>query len=103
MEGVPSPVFHNIRGLGEVAMPAGSDAPLLTVTDRLSRVSQVEWDACSRNACPFVSHAFLSALEESGCATRKTGWLPQHLLLRDSDGRLLGAVPLYLKSHSYGE
>lgn len=103
MEGVPSPVFHNIRGLEEVAMPDGSDAPLLTVTDRLSRVSQVEWDACSRNACPFVSHAFLSALEESGCATRKTGWLPQHLLLRDSDGRLLGAVPLYLKSHSYGE
>ncbi|WP_427929152.1 GNAT family N-acetyltransferase [Agrobacterium cavarae] len=52
---------------------------------------------------PFISHAFLSALEESGSATAKTGWLGQHLLLARSDGRLMGAVPGYLKNHSRGE
>ncbi|MGV1904723.1 GNAT family N-acetyltransferase [Agrobacterium cavarae] len=52
---------------------------------------------------PFISHAFLSALEESGSATAKTGWLGQHLLLDRSDGRLMGAVPGYLKNHSRGE
>lgn len=52
---------------------------------------------------PFISHAFLSALEESGSATAKTGWLGQHLLLERSDGRLGGAVPGYLKNHSRGE
>ncbi len=52
---------------------------------------------------PFISHAFLSSLEESGSATAKTGWLGQHLLLERSDGRLMGAVPGYLKNHSRGE
>ncbi|MGI3127329.1 GNAT family N-acetyltransferase [Nitratireductor sp. PBL-C9] len=52
---------------------------------------------------PFVSHAFLSSLEESGCAVRESGWLGQHLFLRSEDGVLLGAVPCYLKSHSQGE
>ncbi len=52
---------------------------------------------------PFLSHAFLSALEESGSATARTGWLGQHLLLEAEDGVLLGAVPCYLKSHSRGE
>ncbi|MBD8555768.1 N-acetyltransferase [Rhizobium sp. CFBP 8762] len=52
---------------------------------------------------PFVSHAYLSSLEESRSATAKTGWLGQHLLLEDDDGRLLGAVPCYLKNHSQGE
>lgn len=52
---------------------------------------------------PFVSHAFLSSLEESGCATVGTGWLGQHLLLEGDDGALLGALPVYLKNHSQGE
>ncbi|MEN0119613.1 MAG: GNAT family N-acetyltransferase [Agrobacterium cavarae] len=52
---------------------------------------------------PFISHAFLSSLEESGSATAKTGWLGQHLLLERSDGGLMGAVPGYLKNHSRGE
>ncbi|MCW5705862.1 GNAT family N-acetyltransferase [Shinella sp.] len=52
---------------------------------------------------PFVSHAFLSALEESGCAVAETGWLGQHLLLEGDDGALLGALPVYLKNHSQGE
>ena len=43
------------------------------------------------------------ALEKSGCATAKTGWLAQHIILEDKNGALLGATPLYLKSHSLGE
>src|SRR5690606_11559860 len=52
---------------------------------------------------PFLSHAFLSALEDSGCAIPRTGWQGQHLRLESDDGRLIGAVPAYLKSHSQGE
>jgi predicted N-acyltransferase len=54
-------------------------------------------------ANPFVSHAFLSALERSGSATPRTGWAPQHLVAETADGELLGAAPCYLKSHSRGE
>ncbi|WP_265518443.1 GNAT family N-acetyltransferase [Nitratireductor luteus] len=52
---------------------------------------------------PFLSHAFLKSLEESGCACAATGWQPQFLRLDDACGQLLGAVPAYLKSHSQGE
>ncbi|MBP2549404.1 putative N-acyltransferase [Neorhizobium galegae] len=52
---------------------------------------------------PFLSHAYLSSLEDSGSATAKTGWLGHHLLMEDADGRLIGAVPGYLKNHSQGE
>lgn len=52
---------------------------------------------------PFVSHAYLSSLEESGSATEKTGWLGHHLLLETPDGTLIGAVAGYLKNHSQGE
>lgn len=52
---------------------------------------------------PFISHAFLSSLEESGSATSETGWRGHHLLLENGDGRLTGAIPAYLKSHSQGE
>ena len=52
---------------------------------------------------PFVSYAFLSSLEDSGCAIPKTGWGGHHLRLESADGRLLGALPCYLKSHSQGE
>src|SRR6476661_2277135 len=69
------------------------------------------WDACANPASnsqdqvynPFISHAFLSALEASGSATARTGWQPQHLVADAEDGAVLGAVPAYLKSHSRGE
>jgi len=80
----------------------GADRLALRVVDRLAKVPAAAWDACAGNH-PFVAHAFLQALEESGSATAETGWLPQHLLLEDGDGRLVGAAPLYVKSHSYGE
>ncbi|TCQ09859.1 hypothetical protein C8J34_102260 [Rhizobium sp. PP-F2F-G36] len=52
---------------------------------------------------PFVSHAYLSALEDSGSATAETGWLGQHLLMEDGNGALAGALVCYLKNHSQGE
>ncbi|CAN7275934.1 GNAT family N-acetyltransferase [Rhizobium sp. LjRoot258] len=52
---------------------------------------------------PFVSHAFLSSLEESGSATAQTGWMGNHLLLETDKGELVGALPGYLKNHSQGE
>jgi hypothetical protein len=52
---------------------------------------------------PFLDHAFFLALEESRCATGRTGWQPQHILLSDDADRPLGLMPLFLKSHSMGE
>jgi uncharacterized protein len=84
-------------------MADGSDRLTVRVVERLKDIPAAAWDACAGTDNPFLSHAFLEALEASGSATAKTGWLPQHLALEDGSGRLLGAVPLYLKSHSYGE
>lgn len=56
-----------------------------------------------RPANPFTRWAFLDALETSGSVGEGTGWAPRHLLAHDADGALVGAMPLYLKGHSYGE
>ncbi|HWQ38440.1 MAG TPA: GNAT family N-acetyltransferase [Burkholderiales bacterium] len=71
------------------------------IVESLESISAVEWDALSGNE-PFCSHAFLSALENSGCVGARSGWSPCHLVIRRS-GRITGAMPLYRKSHSYGE
>jgi len=84
-------------------MADGGDGVTIKVVQRLAAIPAAEWDACAGADNPFLSHAFLEALEASGSATAETGWLPQHLTLEDQEGRLLGAVPLYLKTHSYGE
>ena len=84
-------------------MPDGGEALTLRVIDGIGRVPAAEWDACNADDNPFTCHAFLAALEESGSATGETGWLPQHLVAEDPAGRLLGVVPMYLKSHSHGE
>ena len=52
---------------------------------------------------PFVSHDFLSSIEDSNSVGARTGWQPRHVLLEDNDGVLLGAVPCYVKTHSRGE
>ncbi len=71
--------------------------------DAITAVPAGAWDACAGNDNPFVSHAFLAALEASGCATQKTGWTPSHLVAEDDFGQVLACAPVYLKSHSYGE
>jgi predicted N-acyltransferase len=61
------------------------------------------WDALDPSRHPFVAHAFLATLEETGCVGQSTGWVPQHLVWRDAQGALAAALPLYLKAHSWGE
>lgn len=60
------------------------------------------WNELTGSDDPFVEHAFLAALEESRSVGRGTGWSPQHVVLKD-EGKLVAALPLYLKEHSYGE
>ncbi|MCG8360054.1 MAG: GNAT family N-acetyltransferase [Kiloniellales bacterium] len=84
-------------------MPDGHEPIAVKVLSRVAEVPAAQWDACAGAASPFVRHAFLDALEASGSAVRETGWLPQHLAIEGEDGRLVGAAPLYLKGHSYGE
>ena len=66
-------------------------------------VPQAQWDAAAGGGNPFVSHAFLSALEDSGSTGGHSGWQPAPLLLDGADGRLAGALPAYIKTHSQGE
>jgi uncharacterized protein len=68
----------------------------------IEQLAPHQWDACIGADQPFLSHAFLAALEASGSACQETGWLPLHAVV-EQDGRLLGCAPMYLKSHSYGE
>ncbi|MCP5433694.1 MAG: N-acetyltransferase [Alphaproteobacteria bacterium] len=77
------------------------------VVTGLGEVAPALWDALGGEEGPrqnpFLRHAFLAALEESGSVGPGTGWTPSHLLLEGSDGALLGAAPMYFKSHSQGE
>jgi len=60
-------------------------------------------DAFADPANPFVSHAFLAALEVSKSVGSRSGWLPQHLVVEGEAGEILAVAPCYLKSHSQGE
>jgi predicted N-acyltransferase len=80
-----------------------SPAVTLRVETDITAITAADWDTCAGPDNPFVSHAFLAALEESGSANAKTGWLPQHLIMESEDHRIIGVVPAYVKSHSYGE
>jgi uncharacterized protein len=60
-------------------------------------------DAEQNSYNPFISHAFLAALEQSNSVGPRTGWQPRHVLARAADGTLVAAAPCYLKSHSRGE
>src|SRR5436853_1070599 len=83
----------------------------IRVIPAIADIPAAAWDACANPKSnsqdqqynPFISHAFLSALEISGSATARTGWQPQHLVAETEDGAVLGAAPAYLKSHSRGE
>lgn len=70
--------------------------------DGIEALDAARWDACFAGDDPFVRHAFLAALEHNRCAIPETGWMPCHLLVED-DGDIVGAAPVYLKDHSWGE
>jgi len=73
----------------------------IEVVESLAGVDPGEWNALA-GPQPFVRHEFFSALIETGCASRRSGWRPRFLLLRRA-GALAGAMPLFAKTHSYGE
>ena len=73
----------------------------LKIIDSLRAVDPVQWDALAQGH-PLIRHAFLHALHETGCAAEKSGWTPQYLTLWE-DKTLAAAMPLYVKTHSYGE
>lgn len=62
-----------------------------------------DWDACAGTGNPFLSHAFLSALERSGSATARAGWQPLPIVIDGEDGRAAAIAPAYVKAHSQGE
>jgi predicted N-acyltransferase len=79
----------------------------LRVVESLAGVPAADWNAIAKDdpaaaGDPFTSHEFLSALIDTGCAGSRAGWRPQIVLLEKA-GKLAGAMPLFLKSHSYGE
>jgi len=77
-------------------------AEIKTVTD-IHEIGQAQWDKCAGSDNPFVSFAFLSAMEDSASTCAENGWQPFHLILKNEDGLVIGIVPLYVKAHSYGE
>lgn len=83
--------------------PDGKDIVTVKVMPGIGAIDAAAWDACAGEENPFLSHAFLKALEDSGSCRAATGWQPQHLALEAPDGSVMGTVPLYLKNHSYGE
>ena len=75
---------------------------LRTLTS-LAQVNAVDWDALAQANNPFTRHSYLRALETTGCVgSAHAGWQPAHVLLVDGE-HLVAAMPLYLKSDSYGE
>ncbi|MEO6153850.1 MAG: GNAT family N-acetyltransferase [Croceibacterium sp.] len=73
------------------------------VAPSVGSLPAAEWDALAGSGNPFVSHAFLTALEDSGSVGRGTGWSPAPLVIEDARGILKAAMPAYLKDHSQGE
>ena len=87
-------------GVGE------AEGQIVRVSSAISEIDAAAWDRLANpdpaQYNPFVSHAFLRALEDSGAVSARTGWIPQHLTVETDDG-LSAAMPLYAKTHSRGE
>ncbi|MEF9901077.1 MAG: GNAT family N-acetyltransferase [Pseudomonas sp.] len=73
------------------------------ILSQLAELTPATWDALVPGEQPFLRHAFLSSLEDSGSVSRHTGWIPVHRVFADASGHLQAAMPCYVKSHSFGE
>ena len=76
---------------------------LARIAAGVGSLSKTEWDACAGEDNPFVSHDFLSALEDSGSVGPGTGWKATPIVINSPGERIAAALPAYLKSHSQGE
>ena len=74
----------------------------VSVGASMAEISPQAWDALTGDDNPFVEHAFLATLESSGSVGPEAGWAPAHVLVHEG-AKLVGACPMYVKSHSYGE
>jgi len=74
-----------------------------TVLPSLDSIKAEDWDALNPSANPFVSYAFLRALEQTNCLGEAHGWYPQYLCVHDERQNLIAAAPAYIKTNSYGE
>jgi hypothetical protein len=102
-----------VQSLAEVPAAAWNACTAHSVTDaikakheaELTPVDNISSELSTRGNLnnPFVTHEFLSSLEEGASVGGRTGWQPQHLLAEDTSGALLGAAPCYVKTHSRGE
>jgi uncharacterized protein len=106
-------------GLGQAPLQSHAVMPSAKLTARLlpsiADVDPAAWDDCANPAFqsedaasgerfnPFVTHAFLHALEASGSTGGRSGWTPAHVVVEDLAGKIVAAAPSYLKSHSLGE
>lgn len=75
----------------------------LTQVESILDIDATAWNALTGTDQPFIQHGFLAALEASGSVSAELGWQPAHALLRADDDTLIGAAPLYIKDHSFGE
>jgi len=73
------------------------------VHSSIAEIDAIAWNRLSGSAYPFLRHEFLAAAESTGCVSKATGWTPRHLVLYGPNGKILAAMPLYEKSHSWGE
>ena len=73
-----------------------------TVHDAIADIAPDAWNSLAGDAYPFLRHEFLLAAEQTGCVSEDAGWAPRHITL-ERDGRLVAAMPLYQKDHSWGE
>jgi len=84
-----------------VATPPVVASCLIRDDVALGHIAPADWDALAPGQ-PFLAHAFLTALHRPGCATPRTGWTPRYVSAWEGE-RLVGAMPMYAKTHSYGE
>ena len=95
------------KAKGTSGRTASADGAVIRVLPAISDIAAAAWDACAApdpaTLNPFVLHAFLKALEQSGSVGGRSGWAPQHLVLEDAAGKVLGVAPAYAKGHSQGE
>ena len=89
------------RSFGKVMADRETEI-IAKIASGVSGLNARAWDRLG-GGDPFVSHAFLSALEDSGSVGLGTGWTPAPILVEDDASHLIGAAPAYLKSHSQGE
>jgi predicted N-acyltransferase len=84
-------------------MPDGPSKFQLTLHPKIAEIGEAAWDGCAGDDNPFVSYAFLSALEDSGSVGQRAGWHPRYAVLRDEAGTIAAIAPSYAKTNSYGE